>query len=534
MSRLLAIDAETGVVHVAAGSPKGGTMRVDRAVSLRLGGTLTPANAAELGRELREALKASGVAPAPVVAVVGRERLIIKDVTLPPDVPSDREPDVVRFQAQKDMTESPDSVVLDYYRLDRDSAAGQSLVVSASVRKDVINAYKTFCQSAGLRLVAVTPRSLGSLAAYDRAVATGAVTAPEERRPSIAIMTRGEKWGELLIARDGQVVFSRVISAAALASETMLLGEMRRNLAVYNGQNAQQPVQGVYVAESTGPGSWSGRLRAALNVPVQSFDPLDGVEHDVAVDAIGHFAPLVGLLSLKSQGRTPIDFISPRQPIIRVSKARQWTTGLVGLFSVLVIAGLGLGYMKLRAKDSELRRAMQLRTELETEVSNLEKDRKRIAAFNEWNDQRINWLDELYDFTYEFPDIKASATRLEQFRGEPRQPEKNSKIKLVGRVIVKVSTDSAPAFAGLQANLRGDKHYHGIVPTNKGAGGIGTRLQAYELRAEIERRPPNEFIRVLEAKVPSKPRRGKEDSEGGGGNFGGGFGQFGGGFGGGQ
>src|SRR5947208_459042 len=103
-----------------------------------------------------------------------------------------------------------------------------------------------------------------------------------------------------------------------------LLGERRRNLAVYNGQNPQQPVEALYVAEAAGPGGWSGRVRAGLTVPVQAFDPLAGVEHETPPDARGHFAALAGLLQLKAKaGRLPIDFVNPRQPVSRDAANRK-------------------------------------------------------------------------------------------------------------------------------------------------------------------------------------------------------------------
>ena len=173
-----------------------------------MGEALSAANAADLGKQLRDALRSAGVAASPVIAVVGRDRVIVKDFKIPKVSPSE-EPNVVRFQANKEMSEAADSVILDYYTLDRPEADGQIRAVTASVRKDVLAAYKSLCQAAGLKLAGLTARPVGTLAALDRAIASGAVTAPEAKRASVAILSRGEKWSELVIARDGQVVFWR-------------------------------------------------------------------------------------------------------------------------------------------------------------------------------------------------------------------------------------------------------------------------------------------------------------------------------------
>jgi hypothetical protein len=531
LSRFLAIDADAGSVHVVAGVSQRGTVRVERAATFRLSAPLTPANAADAGRELKDALKAAGLAPAPVLAALGRDRVILKDVKIP-RVAAHEEPAVVRFQASKDASEAAENVVLDYYTLDREEPDGQVRAVTVSVRKDIIAAIKTMAQAAGVKLAALTTRPPATLAALDRAIQSGDVTAPEGRRTSVAVLTRGEKWAELLIARDGQVVFARAVSATALSNETMLLGELRRNLAVYNGQTPQQPVEGLYVAEAAGPGGWAGRIRAGLTVPVQAFDPLAGLVHDTAPDDRGNFAPLVGLLHLKATGPLPIDFVTVRQPTLPVDRKRQWMTMAVGLLVVLVFGGLGFGYMKLQAKNRDLAYAVKKKKDAEEDLVALELDRKRMATYQEWDNGRINWLDEFYDVTAQFPTDKT--THLELFRGDPRKPEKGANTKLVGQMRLKIGTESPKAFTEFQRSLAVDKHYQGIVPEKKTSttGGVGNRNQkevlAYELRLELERLPPSNYFRTINASVPSKPPRGRGDDEGSG--WGGGGGGFGGGF----
>jgi Tfp pilus assembly PilM family ATPase len=542
LSRFLAIDTDHGSVHIAAGAGRGGTARLEKAVTVSLGEALSPANAADLGKQFRDALKSAGIAPGPVVAAVGRDRVILKDVKIP-KVDASEEPAVVRFQASKDMTEAVDSVVLDYYTLERPEPDGQIRAVTASVRKDVLAAYRTFCQSAGLKLAGLTSRPQGTLAALDRAIATGAVTAPEAKRASVAVLTRGEKWGELVIARDGQVAFSRAITGTALTSEPMLLGELRRNLAVYNGQTPQQPVEAVYVAEASGPSSgWSGRVQAGLNVPVQAFDPLAGVDHDTAPDARGHFAALAGLLQLKVQGRPlPIDFASPRQAVTKEAAGKRLVAAVAALAALLVIGGLGFGYIKVQEKQTQLTKLVKEKNDLDKMRKELEEDEKRIKVFNDWEATRINWLDELYDLAARFPSIEG--TRIEQFRIEPIAQQKGAKIKYVARIVLKVATEAAEHMDKLQMALSADKRYHNIRKETKGGtSSLNSRMnKIYELRADVEKRPPSEYTRKLAASVPPKPTRGKDggtdDDSGGGfpgtGFGGGGFRGAGGGFGGG-
>lgn len=527
MSRFLAIDADSGGIHLAVGTAaRGGSVRLEKAVTVPTTEPLSAANAADLGRQLKDALRTAGIAPGPAIATVGRDRVIVKDFKIP-RVSAAEEPAVVRFQASKEMTESPDAVALDYFTLARDEADGQVRAVTVSVRKDVVAAYRTLCQAAGLKLSGLSPRPMGTLAALDRAIESGAVTAPEARRASVAALTRGEKWGELIIARDGQVVFARTVSATALSSETMLLGELRRNLAVYNGQNPQQPVEALYVSEAAGPGGWSGRIRAGLSVPVQAFDPLAGVDSHSPPDARGHFAALAGLLALKAKGgRLPIDLTAPRQPVAAKFSGQRKLAGVGALVALLVIGGLGFGYVRLMSKQTEFTRLVKEKTELEKDLKTMEEDEKRVKAFKDWDDTRVNWLEEMYDLAARFPDIEKA--RVEQFRAEPLAVQKGSKQKYVARIFIKIQTDDDKLMNTLQGAMAADKRYHNIKKDIKSTSGgfRGMFSQTYELRADIERRPSSEYTRKLTAKVPTRPARGADDEGGGfgGGGFGGGFG----------
>src|SRR5262249_58560667 len=121
-------------------------------------------------------------------------------------------------------------------------------------KKDVIAAYKKLADSAGLKLVAITPRPFATLAGLNLAWATGLAPKPASPDDAIALLVRGDKWGEFTVSRNGVILQSRSIAGPALTNETALLGEIRRTLAVHSNQNLSQPVTAVYVAEPDSPG----------------------------------------------------------------------------------------------------------------------------------------------------------------------------------------------------------------------------------------------------------------------------------------
>jgi len=192
---------------------------------------------------------------------------------------------------------------------------------------------------------------------------------------------------------------------------------------------------------------------------------------------------------------------------------------------LIVLAGLGFGYTQVLAKETKVAELMKKKAESEKLLKDFEVDEKRMKAVKDWDDKRVNWLDEIYDMSDRFPDIKA--TRLEQFRGDAREPEKGAKVKYVGRIVMKVQTSADKAFNNLQSVMTSDQKYHDIVPQTR--GGVGGRLannmQLYELKAELERRQSKEYVRKMTEPATKKPdKRGAEDNPRGGGMPVGGFG----------
>jgi Tfp pilus assembly PilM family ATPase len=515
LSRYLAIDLDPQGLFVVAGSARGGSARVEHALAWTTADgdgppPLSAQTAKEIGERLKEQLRAAGVVPAPVVVGVGRDKVILKELRYPA-VPAGEEPALVRFQAMKEIAENPDEVVLDYAPLGNGTeAGGERRSMAVVVRKDVFAAIQAMCAAAGLKLAGATPRPYAIAAGLTRAFATGATQPPGDPSDAVAVLTPGGAGGEFTVVRLGQVSFTRAVNPQVLASEPLMLNEVRRNLAVYAGQHPAHPVQAVYVAEAEAAGAvWSGRLESALAIPVEAYDPLAGAADDVAADVRGRFAGAVGLLAGRAANALPINFAAPRQPKAETDPRRQRLMLAVLAFLILVVVGGGFGYMKLEAADQKFRKLQAEKKGLEEVVTALEPGSNRLAEVDKWEARSVCWLDELFDMADRWP----SGDQVRALAVDTRaiQPDKTGKSIAHADLSIKVAAKNAelgPAMVTaierentdrLKFYLRTDKK---IDPQTTAS--LGAFNQLFTVLTKVNHRNPGDYTRQPGFTAPSR------------------------------
>ena len=488
MPRFLTIDWDQNQLHVVAGVVVGGRVKFQRAVHWQEDKSPNPAEAEALGRRLRERLKEANVAPAPVLACIGRDRVILKDLRFPA-VPLAEEAGVVRFQAVKELTDSPDDVIIDYVNVGG-PPGGEQQAQALIVRREILNTYQTLCHAAGLKLAALTPRPFGVAASLRKATA-GAAPA-EDAEGADAVVVVGERWAEFAVLRGQTPLLSRTMTVGP-----QLAGEVRRNLTVFAGQAGRPPVRALYVA-GAGP-ELRQRLSDLIETPIHDFDPFAGaVGLDVPPGARGGFAGAAGLLFARAEARgLPINFVQPRQPK-PPSNPNNRRIALVAGAAAVVVAGLvACCFVVIANRMSNERVVFETRDGLEQQLQDLRKENKLYKALDDWDN--VDWLDEIYDLTDRIPDV--NAVRVSQLTMEPTT--RTAKAEYSARFILKgnfVGNDGHKALDQLVAAFTQDGYYSPEAPKVVG--------NQFTLTVKVERRPPSEYGK---RKLPPGPDRAPRD-----------------------
>jgi len=474
--RFLAIDWDQNQLHVVAGVAGGGKVKFERALVWREEKSPNPADAEALGRLLRERLKSAGVAPAPVLACVGRDRVILKDLRFPA-VGIAEEAGVVRFQVFKELTDAPEEVVIDYVTVSAPGAAEQQ-ALAVVIRREIFTTYQKLCQSAGLKLAALTPRSFGVAASLRKTLA--GTPASEDSESALAVVVVGERWAEFSVLR-GQ----KLLVARSLAVGAGLAGEVRRNLTVYAGQAGRAPLNALYLAGASD--ELRERLGELVQIPIHEFDPLAGAAGlDVPTAGRGAFAGAAGLLFARAEARgLPINFVQVRQPRApRDPNNRRYVLAAVVLALVLLGGVLWCSLVYTNAAR-HLRDVIGQREQLEAKLVDDRKEASLYTALHDWD--HVVWLDELYDLTERI--IDPNAIRITSVAAEPIT--RNAKSIYTARIKIKgsfVGADHKALDQLIDAFMKDG--YYSVEPPN-------VTGKDFVLTVNVERRPPTEYHHTL-------------------------------------
>jgi Tfp pilus assembly PilM family ATPase len=530
LPRFLALDWDHQRLHVVSATLRGGRIQIQRAAVWKEDQSPNPAEGEALGRLLRERLRDAGIAPAPVLACVSRDRVILKEVHYP-QVPAYEEPAVVQFQVSKELTDAADEVVVDYAPDAETTTNGEQHALAVVIRRELLATYEAVCRGAGLKLAALTPRPFGMLACLKQ------VVGEESADAAVALLTVEEDGAEFCIVHRDRLLLSR-----SLAAGTTLAAEVRRSLAVYAAQGPQPPVRAVYVAGGEEHAPFRARLGDLLGIPVHPMDPFGGAQRPgIPGSDRGSFVSAVGLLFARAQrAELPVNFAQPKKPKPPRDVNKTRLIAAASVAAILVLGAVGYCSVLLAEKQHQLDAVSARKSQLERDLTVLEEEGNRIASLDDWNREGIVWLDELYDLTARFPDT--DTIRLTAFTGAPlthntpakrnTKPSPGSKAseedenKRVAQLTLNgITTEDRQAVTALQERFVQDGHY-GVDPkfTTRNTGPDRTRFQQqFTAHIQIEKPLPEKYMRKLtgDDEQDDRPTRNRGDRRRGGNGRGG-------------
>jgi hypothetical protein len=490
----LVLDWDQDQFHILAAQSSRRGVQITRAATWAHPEPFTPSTADRVGKALYEFLKSEKIAGAPVIVGLGRDRIFLKELRFPP-IAAHEEANLVRFQTGKEMAEAVDNYAIDYSHLTNGDAERHIMTVAA--RRDIIAMLQALCQSAGLKLHAVTPRLFGVPQALARSIQPD----PSPLNPSQlnVVLTIGQRWAELCFLRG-----DRLLQAQALANGPHLAGEVRRNLAVFQAQHAVN-------VDLSGPdflyvfGDDPAALKALKTgqpLPLAMLDPLKH-EPDVAAEAKNpaYFAGAVGLAALWTQGSPrPVNLSAPKRSSAPVSVTRQRLMiygAAAAVALTFIIAGMAYS---LSGKRAQIVQMTQHKSETEKELTDHAQERAELDAYKDWEQSTIPWLDEMYDLTARYP--FKPGFRVNQLAASSTGSKKSAKEGFVGDITLNGVTRKGEDknVHDLHSAMARDPH---LRPDIKGFK-PGVASTAYSMKIEVARQDVKKYdTRLI---VPPRPK----------------------------
>jgi hypothetical protein len=161
-------------------------------------------------------------------------------------------------------------------------------------------------------------------------------------------------------------------------------------------------------------------------------------------------------------------------------------------------------------RDALMSELIRTRMDQEQKLAAFDEDVKRVKAMDDWNKKNVCWLDELYDMTDRFPDLKA--LRVTQLTCDDQPSLRGNKDKYVGRMVMKGLTISDPRpIKKLDAQFEVEKHLRAGATVAVPARGV--RLPSFTKTftsiIDVEKLPPDEFDRQIQEvnAAPKGPQR---------------------------
>jgi Tfp pilus assembly PilM family ATPase/Tfp pilus assembly protein PilN len=396
MPRILAIDwdrNEVRAVLISAGAT-GSSVAGAWAASLS---TADPAGLSgkQIGGRLVAAVAGQISGKVTTLVGIGREHVQIKLLSLPP-APPEELPDLVRFQAERELTALGPDAALDFIPIAGD-AQTQNQVLAFALNPAGMAEAREVCEALSLEIGRIEVRGCAATAFASRAsgIATTEV--------ALIVNPLAEE-ADLAVQADDKVILLRTVRlpdpSQTEARQRALIGEIRRTIAAVRQQLTDRQVDKVIICGNEPSIGRSSNLADELKVAVSLIDPLAQApaglsSKNVPPESIGRFGAVLGMALSEVDRRAPIiDFANVRRRVElrRFSRVHILAAGVAAAAVLWFAAHL---WQQISAPTRELAELQARIRDVESQAETYKDVTAQAAIVERWAATDVDWLDEL-------------------------------------------------------------------------------------------------------------------------------------------
>ncbi len=396
MPRILAIDWDRNEVRgllISAGAT--GTS-VAGAWSASLA-TADPAglNGKQIGARLAAAVAGQVSGKVTTLLGVGRDHVQIKLLSLPP-APPEELPDIVRFQAERELTALSADAALDFVPISGDATTPNQVLALALSAAGMAEA-REVCEALGVEPERIEVRGCAAAAFASRSSGIA--------KDEVALIVNPlAEEADLAVQADDKVILLRTVRlpdpSQIEGRQRALLGEIRRTIAAVRQQLTDRQVSRVIICGNEASIGRSPSLADDLNVAVTLIDPMVQTpaglaSKSVPPESLGRFAAVLGMAVSEVERQPPIvDFANVRKrvEVHRFKRVHMLAAGVAAV--ALAWFGIRL-WQDYAAPGRELAELQERTREIEQQAETYKDITAQAAIIERWTATDVNWLDEL-------------------------------------------------------------------------------------------------------------------------------------------
>ncbi|MFK7737440.1 MAG: hypothetical protein AB8B50_15505 [Pirellulaceae bacterium] len=441
MARNNIIDWQDDSILVASVANRGGSGTIE-SLSMQ---SVDHSRSDGLSAALAVGVQEANIGKGPVTVVAGRSIVEVRTIKVP-RLDADELPEIIRFQAQRQLANMGDGWTLDFVMLPDTGQEMQTALVSA-IAPARIEQIQAACTAANLTIQHVALRPLE--------VARQAVAQADLRSGTAMTLCVSEQGADLIFTTQGQTVLLRhtkLLHDGQLAPQAVA-GELRRSMLAAATELGELNIQkAVVFAASEHEQALTDAVQDATQCPIHFVDlgsllPADNSE--VAKQGGSRVVGACGASLLGSADKaTFIDFQDPKKR--RPPKSRTKEYILAAIAAVLVIgAGITWWVRTNNDLDSQLEMLTLANEEKEELVERAKTKATQLAEVESFTNNSVQFLDEF-------------ARACELMPGSENimmaGPTFTTLSDGTAKIVVNIAADESSSISKFEQSLRSDDH----------------------------------------------------------------------------